>query len=215
VNLETLWLNDNNITRVTNLDMNMRIKRIYLQNNKINTLKGSLHTFTFLDTLILYNNNLSDLITNLEQLQPMRHLEELDMHGNPLAEETNYRLLVIRYLPWLHVLDRHKITDEERLAATKVKTASEALDEEGTSPKKSIVKKKPAAKQLAAQAQLSSALSAIGEVVKTKRILLKDHYMYEDPRKEWVVTEGVFTKYMSLYGLDLVAKLEEGNGGFR
>ncbi|GMI36160.1 hypothetical protein TrCOL_g4449 [Triparma columacea] len=215
VNLETLWLNDNNISKITNLDDNIRIKRLYLQNNTLDSLKGSLPSFTFLDTLIIYNNNLSDLITILEELQQMRHLEELDMHGNPLAEETNYRLLVIRYLPWLHVLDRHKITDEERLAAQKVRTAAEALDEDGTSPQKPIVKKKPTAKQVAAKSQLASAMAAIAEVVKTKRILLKDHFMFEDPRKEWVVTEAIFTKYMELYGLDLVAKLEEGEREFR
>ncbi|GMH84481.1 hypothetical protein TrST_g2136 [Triparma strigata] len=205
VNLDTLWLNDNAITRLNNLDECMRIKRLYAHNNSLVTLQGSLTTFTFLDTIIIYNNNLQDLHSQLEVLGQMRHLEELDMHGNPLAEETNYRLHVIKNLPWLHVLDRHVITDEERELAANVKTASELADED-EKPKKSTVKRKPTEKQLQAQAQLNAALDLIRESVKTNRILLKDHFMHLDPRKEWVITEDDFTKNMNLYGLDLMAK---------
>ncbi|GMH65259.1 hypothetical protein TL16_g04153 [Triparma laevis f. inornata] len=210
VNLDTLWLNDNAITRLNNLDECMRIKRLYAHNNNLVTLQGSLVTFTFLDTLIIYNNNLQDLHSQLEVLGQMRHLEELDMHGNPLAEETNYRLHVIKNLPWLHVLDRHVITDEERELAANVKTAAELADED-EKPKKSTVKRKPTEKQLQAQAQLNNALDLIRETVKIKRILLKDHFMHLDPRKEWVIPEDEFTQNMNLYGLDLLAKNVNGD----
>ena len=211
----------------------MRIKRLYAYNNNIVTLDGSLGTFTFLDTLVIYNNNLADLHAQLEILGQMRHLEELDMHGNPLAEETNYRLHVIKNLPWLHVLDRHIITPEERALAATVKTAAELADE-GEKPKKTKVKMKPSEKQvrsyiarlvnldvpllllltltlqLQAQAQLNSALDLIRDVVKNKRVLLKDHFIHDDPRSEWVLPEDAFTKYMSLYSLDLLAKNVRG-----
>lgn len=39
----------------------------------------------------------------------MRHLRYLELSGNPLAEETGYRLLVIKALPWLETLDMHKV----------------------------------------------------------------------------------------------------------
>lgn len=39
----------------------------------------------------------------------MRHLRYLELSGNPLAEETGYRLLVIKTLPWLETLDMHKV----------------------------------------------------------------------------------------------------------
>lgn len=212
VNIETLWLNGNRLTKVNNLDENFRLKRLYLHDNSIHTLKGSLEFFTFLDTLSLYNNQLHDLQSNLEVLSSLRHLEELDMHGNPLSEETNYRLLVIKNLPWLNVLDRHKITDEERERAAKVKTASEMLDmTDKMNSTSSVVKRKPTAEQLRARSQLSIAMSNIAEVVKTKRLLLKEHFMEEDPRREWVVLEKIFVKYMVLYGLDVVAKHVEGD----
>lgn len=42
-------------------------------------------------------------------LRLMRHLRYLELSGNPLAEETGYRLLVIKNLPWLETLDMHKV----------------------------------------------------------------------------------------------------------
>ena len=47
------------------------------------------------------------------------YLVALDLFDNPLANEPNYRLLCIWTFPSLHVLDRHEVTDEERLAAVK------------------------------------------------------------------------------------------------
>lgn len=46
----------------------------------------------------------------------MRHLRYLDLGGNPLAEETGYRLLVVKNLPWLATLDMHKVTRSQRVA---------------------------------------------------------------------------------------------------
>lgn len=42
-------------------------------------------------------------------LKKMHHLKYLDLTGNPLVEETGYRLLVIKTLPWLEILDMHKV----------------------------------------------------------------------------------------------------------
>jgi len=56
VNLENLWVNDNKLSAITGLDANFRIKSLYAQNNGICTLRGSLHRFTFLETLDLSNN---------------------------------------------------------------------------------------------------------------------------------------------------------------
>ena len=42
-------------------------------------------------------------------LRQQGHLRDLDMSGNPIAEEKDYRLHVVKQLPWLEVLDRHKV----------------------------------------------------------------------------------------------------------
>ncbi|CAK4229579.1 unnamed protein product [Aphanomyces euteiches] len=77
VSLEVLWLNENNIQDITGLDNCFRIKCLYLQNNRISTLQGSLRHFTFLRELRLFNNRLHDLHTTLRQLSKLLHLEDL------------------------------------------------------------------------------------------------------------------------------------------
>ena len=47
-----------------------------------------------------------------------------DLYGNPLSEEADYRLHVIRAIPSLHVFDRHVVTDEERILASKLNKKS-------------------------------------------------------------------------------------------
>ena len=54
----------------------------------------------------------------------LRRLQRLDLYGNPLAEETDYRLHVIKALPWLQVLDCQRVSAEERARAAKVTRAS-------------------------------------------------------------------------------------------
>jgi hypothetical protein len=93
--LSTLWLNNNALTRLSGLEHNPRVQRLYVQENRLLSLKG-MEAFTFLSTLCCYNNEISDLHATIAVLQDYRHLTELDMHGNPLCEETNYRLHVIK-----------------------------------------------------------------------------------------------------------------------
>lgn len=145
-NLDTLWLNDNKLIRCSGLDMNMRIQRLYLQNNKLLSLKG-MESCTFLSVLIAYDNEISDLHATLDILRMFHHLEELDLHGNPLCEETNYRLHVIKAMPWVVVLDRHVVTDSERKSAAEVKTVEEMMAVD--SKPKATVALKPTPKQIA------------------------------------------------------------------
>jgi hypothetical protein len=41
-------------------------------------------------------------------------LEQLDLFGNPLAEEPDYRLRIIYHMPQIKILDRHMVTLQER-----------------------------------------------------------------------------------------------------
>uniref|UniRef100_K3WV41 U2A'/phosphoprotein 32 family A C-terminal domain-containing protein n=1 Tax=Globisporangium ultimum (strain ATCC 200006 / CBS 805.95 / DAOM BR144) TaxID=431595 RepID=K3WV41_GLOUD len=118
VNLEVLWINENEIEALNGLSTCVRIKYLYAQNNRIRTLDGSslLH-FTFLKELRLYDNKLKDLHGTLAILSKLHHLEDLDLFGNPVCEEGQYRLQVIHTIPSLVILDRHVITDEERAKA--------------------------------------------------------------------------------------------------
>ncbi|EGZ17017.1 hypothetical protein PHYSODRAFT_502063 [Phytophthora sojae] len=121
VNLEVLWINGNQIQELDGLDGCFRIKQLYAQNNCIRSLEGSsLPHFKFLRELRLYDNKLKDLQGTLEVLSRLSHLRDLDLFGNAVVEEENYRLQVIRAIPSLDVLDRHVITDEERAKAARL-----------------------------------------------------------------------------------------------
>lgn len=56
-----------------------------------------------------------DIQVCLNTLRLMRHLRYLDLSGNPVAEETGYRLLMIKSLPWLETLDMHKVSTVVRI----------------------------------------------------------------------------------------------------
>jgi len=124
--LEALWLNDNKLRKVEGLDTNVQIKALYLHNNQLTTLKGSIKCLRHIRTLTLYNNRLQDLSTTLPMMEHLHHLDTLDMSGNPIANEFNYRLRVIHTFPTLQVLDRHQVTGEEREHAKKIFEGSRA-----------------------------------------------------------------------------------------
>ncbi|KAG4061412.1 hypothetical protein PC123_g3708 [Phytophthora cactorum] len=122
VNLEVLWINGNQIQELDGLDGCFRLKQLYAQNNSIRSLEGSsLPHFKFLLELRLYDNKLKDLQGALRVLSRLSHLRDLDLFGNPVVEEENYRLQVIRAIPSLDVLDRHVITDDERAKAARLR----------------------------------------------------------------------------------------------
>lgn len=47
-------------------------------------------------------------------------LQQLDLFGNPLAEEPDYRLKIIYLMPQIKTLDRHVVTVQERIKAKQV-----------------------------------------------------------------------------------------------
>jgi len=79
-----------------------------------------LKKFKFLNTLLLSNNRLRNLDKFLVFLSKFAFLEHLELVGNPLSEEPDYRLKIIYHIPQIKILDRHPITTEERLKASKL-----------------------------------------------------------------------------------------------
>lgn len=74
--------------------MNFRTKQVYCQNNQLTDIQG-IKKFKFLNVLLVGNNRLRDLDRFLEFLRKFAFLEQLDLFGNPLAEEPDYRLKII------------------------------------------------------------------------------------------------------------------------
>ncbi|KAI8465742.1 MAG: hypothetical protein J3K34DRAFT_525119 [Monoraphidium minutum] len=144
-NLEVLWLNGNALPQISNLESNGRLRELYVHDNRVCTLKGSIGGLKFLTHLDLGNNALRDLPRQLARLQRLRCLRHLNLQahtptrahacmrlpprpclgpargpaglGNPCCEEPGYRLRVVYQMPWLEVLDFHEVTPAERRAA--------------------------------------------------------------------------------------------------
>lgn len=127
VNLEELWLNDNELTELRGIAPPpalhhlavpcgcLRLKRLFLSNNRIASFAGSdLPRLRHIEVLLLTNNRLAGLETVSQQLAALSGLKQLDLSGNPLAEEKNYREYVIAHHPTLEVLDRRSVTQAER-----------------------------------------------------------------------------------------------------
>jgi len=79
VNLEVLWLHDNKLSCLNNLDHNIRIRQLYAHNNRLCTLKGSLLKLKFLTHLDVSHNQLKGLSKVLSTLQKLRFLQELNL----------------------------------------------------------------------------------------------------------------------------------------
>jgi Leucine-rich repeat (LRR) protein len=64
----------------------------------INNIDG-LKKYKFLDTLLIGNNKIRNLDKFLTFITKFAFLEQLDLFGNPLAEEPDYRLKIIYNMP--------------------------------------------------------------------------------------------------------------------
>jgi hypothetical protein len=129
VNLEVLWLNSNCIQNIEDeLSENTRLKHLFLHNNEIKSLKTLRLECLFLEKLTLFNNNITDLNACLVTLKRLRHLEELDLTGNPCAEEPSYRIRVLAAIPTLHVFDKHVVTELEKSRAARMRRAQIAAE---------------------------------------------------------------------------------------
>ena len=97
-NLEEIWLNNNKLTNLDDIHTNFRCKKVYCQDNLVSDISG-LKKFKFLEVLLLGNNKLRDLDKFLVQLTKFSFLQQLDLFGNPLAEEPDYRMKIIFLMP--------------------------------------------------------------------------------------------------------------------
>lgn len=101
------------------ISTNFRVKEVYASNNQFTNIKG-ISSYKFLQVLLAADNQLRDLEKFIDFLQGFAFLEQLDLFGNPLAEEPDYRLRLIHAMPQIKVLDRHMVTLPERQKAEKL-----------------------------------------------------------------------------------------------
>ncbi|KFO90501.1 Leucine-rich repeat-containing protein 72, partial [Buceros rhinoceros silvestris] len=115
--LRYLWINNNKIQDLTFLVKNYCLTELYLNNNELTDISGALKHLRALRILLLHNNQLKKLGKTVKELKGMISLQALNLFHNPLAQDPDYRLYVVYFLPSVQLLDRKSVTQRERESA--------------------------------------------------------------------------------------------------
>jgi len=118
--LHVLWLNANRILKVDFLQKNYQLTELYLQENMIISIAGALKHLTCLQVLLLHANQLTCKHSTISELKHMLTLKTLNLFGNPLSQEEDYRLYVIFNVPSLQLLDRKSVNHSQVCAAKRL-----------------------------------------------------------------------------------------------
>ena len=116
LNLRKLELGKNKITKIEGLDHLMNLTQLSLEDNELFTL-GGIGRIVNLMELYIGNNKIKD-IKEIHHLKENGKLIILDLSGNSMTKEPDYRLYSIFHLKKLKVLDGISIDSTE---ATKAK----------------------------------------------------------------------------------------------
>ena len=193
ISLAVLWINDNDLTSFDGLETNFRLKEIYAHNNKFARLgEECLSHVTFLSKLTLSNNKLDDLENVIEELKPLAHLQHLDLFDNPIAQVDNYRLRMIGELSTLHILDRHEITEEERVEAAKYMKKMAKLANFSLQKKKVVIPKYTPEEEENRKATLNAILLRFRNKTFKFRIQLESFFMLHDKRNIGKINDSLF-----------------------
>ncbi|KAM7121838.1 leucine-rich repeat-containing protein 72 isoform X5 [Ciconia boyciana] len=101
VDVLVLYLAGQELRSIPSLSRFHRLRYLWITNNKIQDLTFLIKNYC-LTELYLNNNELTDIS---------------DLFHNPLAQDPDYRLYVIYFLPSVQLLDRKSVTQRERESA--------------------------------------------------------------------------------------------------
>ncbi|XP_067238775.1 dynein regulatory complex subunit 3 [Chanodichthys erythropterus] len=114
-NLVWLDLSFNNIEVIEGLDSLVKLQDLSLFNNRISVIE-KLDTLQNLHVLSIGNNTIAQL-DNVIYLRKFKKLSTLNLAGNPMCDEENYKIFVTAYLPDLVYLDYRLLDEQTREAA--------------------------------------------------------------------------------------------------
>ncbi|KAJ8598776.1 hypothetical protein CTAYLR_009873 [Chrysophaeum taylorii] len=128
IHLRWLDLSFNNISKITGLEKLIQLTDLSLFNNQISEVDG-LESCKELQCLSLGNNNITALTESINKLRCFKKLQLLNLEGNPVSKESEYRMYVLAYLKYLTYLDYSMVMKSESDAA-KEQYHTELLDVE-------------------------------------------------------------------------------------
>ncbi|XP_067094927.1 leucine-rich repeat-containing protein 72 [Osmerus mordax] len=112
--LTCLWLNNNKIKDISYKGLNCCLTELYLQNNNITSISGTMSHLACLRVLLLHINQMKRLDETVAELRNIHHLHTVTFFLNPFAQEPEYRQYVLHHLPSVQILDRRVVKQEER-----------------------------------------------------------------------------------------------------
>jgi hypothetical protein len=115
VNLQWLDLSFNNINEIHGLENLAKLQDVSLYNNHIHTIAG-LDSCTQLECLSIGNNSIKQL-ENLMELRKFKHLRMVNLEGNPVCNDPEYRMFILAHLKSLKYLDYSLVHDSDVITA--------------------------------------------------------------------------------------------------
>ncbi|KAL6476923.1 hypothetical protein MHYP_G00154220 [Metynnis hypsauchen] len=111
-NLVWLDLSFNNIEVIEGLDSLVKLQNLSLFNNRISVIEN----MDALENLqiVSIGNNLISQLDNVIYLRKFKELHTLNLAGNPICQEENYKIFVAAYLSDLVYLDYRLLDDQTR-----------------------------------------------------------------------------------------------------
>lgn len=116
-NLQVLRLNGNCLRSTSFLRSCQRLTELYLQDNQIYSIVGTMIHLTSLKVLSLQRNQITKLEQVVKEFSFMQCLERLNLAENPITQEPDYRHYVIFHCPSVETLDLLGVTILERREA--------------------------------------------------------------------------------------------------
>lgn len=115
-NLTWLDLSFNNIEVIEGLETLTKLTDLSLYNNAISTIEG-LDTLVNLNVLSLGNNKIKST-DQIQYLRKFEHLKVVNLEGNPVFDQVDYKTVVLAYLKHLEYLD-YKLVDPDEVTQSR------------------------------------------------------------------------------------------------
>ncbi|XP_029913067.1 dynein regulatory complex subunit 3 [Myripristis murdjan] len=111
-NLTWLNLSFNNIEKIEGLETLVKLELLNLSNNRISVLEN-MDALENLNVFSIADNLLGEL-ENVIYLRKFTQLHTLNLYGNPISEDENYKLFITAYFPDLMYLDYRSLDEETK-----------------------------------------------------------------------------------------------------
>mmetsp|Transcript_9653 Transcript_9653/g.15802 ORF Transcript_9653/g.15802 Transcript_9653/m.15802 type:complete len:558 (+) Transcript_9653:161-1834(+) len=116
-NLTWLDLSFNNIEKIEGLEALVNLTDLSLFNNRITTVEN-LDTLLNLTVLSIGNNNIKQYDTTIQYLRKFQNLRCLNLAGNPMCKDQDYKNYVLAFLKFLTYLD-YRLVDDAAITAAR------------------------------------------------------------------------------------------------